>query len=156
MSHHVNPGPNATILDTTTQTIADATQAQVITLNTTVVGKGISVVGGTKITFRQKGDYYLTYSAIGHAATGSNKDLSIFLKYNGNPVSNSTTTIACASGNPQVNAASFVLPVAADGDYYELWMAGETNQVQILATAAGGTPSIPACPSVVISIFQCA
>lgn len=156
MSHHVNPGPNATFLSTQTQQIADVGQAQAITLNTTVVAKGISVVDNTKITFRQKGDYYVAYSAIGHATSGSNKDLSIFLKYNGNPVTASTTTISCTSGNPQVNAASFVLPVAADGDYYEFWMAGETANIEILATAAGGTPSIPACPSIIVSVFQCA
>ena len=121
-----------------------------------MAAKGISVVDNTKITFRQRGDYYVYYSAIGDAASGSNKDLSIFLKYNGNPVANSTTTSACTSGNPQLNTAAFVLPVTADGDYYEFWMAGETDQVRILAVAAGGTPSIPACPSIIVSIFQCA
>ena len=156
MSYHVNPGPNATFADSTTQTVANASLAQVITLDTTIVAKGISLVGGTKITFRQVGDYYLSYSAIGHAATGSNKDISIFLKYNGNPVANSTTITSCTSGNPQINAAYFILPVAADGDYYELWMAGETTSCQILATPAGGTPSIPACPSIIVSLFQCA
>jgi len=156
MSHHVNPGPNGTFLSTQTQTIADAAQAQAITFNTTVVGNGISVVDNTKITFRQRGDYYVYYSAIGHAVSGSNKDINIFLKYNGSPVANSTTISSCTSGNPQLNTAAFVLPVAADGDYYEFWMSGETTQVEILAVAAGGTPSIPACPSIIVSAFQCA
>lgn len=162
MSFHVNPGPNATYSSSTTQSIADISLGQVITFNTIDTEKGIYLETsggvGSKMHLPQVGDYMFTISAICNASTGSNKNMAIWFRKNGNDVVRSNTTLRISSGNPQILAVSFVLPCTTPGDYYELVMSGETTNCQILAVpaiVAPSTPVSPATPSIVCAIFQC-
>ena len=81
----------------------------------------------------------------------------IWFKYNGNDVPRSNTLVNIASGNEQVLSVAFVLPCNTVGDYYELWMAGDTTNCQIEAlpaVVAPNTPVMPATPSVVVTVNQ--
>lgn len=157
MSYHVNPGPNATFSSTQTQRITDVTLGQAITLNTTEVASGITLVNSTRMVLPQAGDYLFSFSAICEVSTGSNKDISIWFRYNGVDVPRSNTNLKITSGNPQIMALSFIFPCATPGDYYEMYMAGDTTNCGILATpavVAPSTPVQPAVPSMVIAIVQ--
>lgn len=160
MSHHVNPGPNATYASTSTQTIASITVGQVVTFNTIEVERGIQLETsggvGSKIYVRQPGDYMVTFSAICSTTTGSNKNISMWFRKNGNDIDRSNTALRITSNNPQVMAVTFIYTLALN-DYIELVMAGETTNCEILATpavVAPSTPVQPAVPSIVLSMVQ--
>lgn len=161
MSYHVAPTPYAVFSSSQTQNISNAANAQAVTLNTTGTAKGISVVSNSRITLPQVGNYALAFSAIGHnAASSSAKSMNVFLRKNGTTaVANSSTIVAVAKDNPTTIAATFDVECTTSGDYYELMLVGENTDCQILATAAqaavpGVSPAQPACPSIVVAVWQ--
>lgn len=160
MSYHVTPIPRGTFSSSQTQSVSNAANAQAITYNTTLESKGISYASGSHIVLPQVGNYCLTFSAIGHnSGSSSAKWLNIFLKKNGNVVDDSSTIVGTAKDVPTTIVATFNLPCTTPGDYYELFMAGEDTGAQILATASqaaspGVSPAMPACPSIIVAIWQ--
>ena len=149
------PSNNAQLYSLATQTIANAAQAQVITMTAPVLTGTITLVGGTKITLADVGKYLLTFSAIAHCSSGSNKALNIWLQKNGSDYDSSNTNVITSAGIPVVMAASFVVSCVTPGDYYEFWMAGDTTNMQILFTpATAGPPAVPAAPSIIVTINQ--
>lgn len=160
MSHHTPPGPHATFSSTQTQTVLNAANSQAITYDTTLNAAGITLNSNTQIVLPQIGNYCFTFSVIGHnSGSASAKWLNIFFKKNGNLVANSSTIVATVKDEPVTVVATFDLDCTTIGDYYELFMAGQDNSTQILATGAqaavpGVSPAMPACPSVVIAVWQ--
>lgn len=160
MSYHVSPAPYAVFSSTLTQTVANAAAAQAISYNTTDVAKGISLSLTSRFVLPQVGNYALTFSAIGHnAAASSAKWMNIFLRKNGTNVDNSSTIVAVSKDLPTAVVATFDIACTTVGDYYELVLAGENTDCQILATAAqaavpGVSPAMPACPSIVVALWQ--
>lgn len=160
MSYHVPPSPYATFSSSSTQSIADATAAQAITYNTTGVAKGITLVSNSRITLPQVGNYALSFSAIGnHGGSSSPKWFNIWLRKNGSDVANTSSIVSLVKQQPLTIVATFDLTCTTAGDYYELYMAGEQTDCQILATAAQAavpatSPAMPACPSIVVAVWQ--
>lgn len=160
MSYHVPPGPFATFYSSQTQNVLNAANAQAITYNITGTVKGITVVSNSRITFSQPGNYALTFSAIGHNSGSSNtRWINIFLKKNNLTVDNSSTIVTLSKQIPSTIVATFDLPVTTIGDYYELFLAGQATDCEILATPAqaavpGVSPAMPACPSIVVAVWQ--
>jgi hypothetical protein len=160
MSYHTAPGPHATFSSSQTQSIANAANAQAITFNTTLDAVGISLISGTRITLPQVGNYCFTFSAIGHNSGSANaKWFNIWFRKNGVDVANSSTRVGTIKDDPVTIVVTLDLECTTVGDYYELWMAGEDTGSQILATAAqaavpGVSPAQPACPSIIIAVWQ--
>ena len=160
MSYHVAPAPFATFYSLQTQTIANKGNAQAITYNITGAQKGITLVDSTKITLPQVGNYCLTFSAIGlDSASNSGNNLSIWLRKNGSDVDNSNTIVLVKKSSPTTVVATVDITCTAVGQYYELYMAGQDTTVQLAATPAqvavpGVSPAQPACPSVIVAIWQ--
>lgn len=160
MSYHTTPGPHATFSSSQTQTISNAADAQAVTYNTTLDAKGITLVNNTKIVLPQVGNYCFTFSAIGHNSGSANaKWLNIWFRKNGNDVLNSSTIVGTSKDSPTTIVVTFDLACTTVGDYYELWMAGQDTGSQILATAAQAavpnvSPAMPACPSIVVAVWQ--
>lgn len=160
MSYHTSPGPHATFSSSQTQSIANAANAQAITYNTTLDASGITLVSNSRITLPQVGNYCFTFSAIGHNSGSSNaKWLNIWFRKNGNDVENSSTIVGTSKDAPTTIVVTFDLECTTVGDYFELWMAGQDTTAGILATAAqtavpGVSPAQPACPSIVIAVWQ--
>lgn len=160
MSFHVPPSPFATFYSSQTQVVADPTAAQAITYNVTGLAKGISLVANTKITLPQVGNYALSFSAIGENTGASNSTvMNIFLKKNGSAVANSSSIVSLSKQIPVTVVATFDLECSTAGDYYELFLAGETTDTKILTTAANAAswtncPNMPACPSIVVAVWQ--
>ena len=160
MSFHVAPAPFATFLSSATQKIANAANSQAVTYNLTGIAKGISLVSGSRIVLPQVGNYALSFSAIGHhAQSNSSKWLNIFLKKNNNIVDNSSTIVGVAKGSPTTVVATFDVACTTAGDYYEICMAGQDTDCEILATAAqdavpGVSPAMPTCPSIIVAAWQ--
>lgn len=160
MSYHTPPAPHATLISTQTQSIASAASAQVVTFNSVLDSAGITLGSSTRVVLPQVGNYCFTFSAIGHNSGSSNaKWLNIYFKKNGSDVENSSTIVGTAKDAPTTIVATFDLPCTTVGDYYEVWMAGQDTGSQILATPAqaavpGVSPAMPACPSIVLAVWQ--
>lgn len=160
MAYHTSPGPHATFSSSATQSIANAANAQAITYNTTLDAQGITLAESTKIVLPQVGTYCFTFSAIGHnSGSASAKWLNIWLRKNGADVANTSTIVATSKDAPSTVVATFDITCTNVGDYYELWMAGQDTGSQILATAAQAavpltSPAMPACPSIVVAVWQ--
>lgn len=160
MSHHVPPSPFATFASTQTQKVANAANAQALTYNITGTVKGISLTDNAKIVLPQVGNYALSFSAIGHHAQSSSpKWLNLFLKKNNSLVDDSSTIVSVVKGSPTTVVATFDIACTTVGDYYEVMMAGENTDCEVLATAAQAavpatSPAMPACPSIIVAIWQ--
>lgn len=160
MSFHVSPAPFSVFYSSQTQKISNAANSQSITYNLTGVDKGITLAAGSRITLPQVGNYALSFSAIGHHAQSSSlKWLNIFLKKNNNIVSNSSSIVSVVKGGPATVVATFDIACTTVGDYYELCMAGQDTDCEILATPAQAavpsvSPEMPACPSIIVTAWQ--
>lgn len=160
MSFHVSPAPFSTFYSSQTQAVANPTAAQAITYNITGANKGIALIDGSKIALTQRGNYALSFSAVAiNDGSSSQRVVNIFLKKNGNTVDNSSTIVVLAKQISNTIVATFDLPCTTPGDYYELFLAGENTDVKILATAANAAswtncPNMPACPSIVVAVWQ--
>ena len=128
MSYHVPPAPYAVFSSSQTQSVANIANAQAITMNTTSLAKGISLVSTTQITLPQVGNYALSFSAIGHNSGSANaKWMNIWLRKNGSDVANSSTIVATAKDNPTTVVATFDMVCTTPGDYYELMKIGRAH-----------------------------
>lgn len=160
MSYHVAPAPYASFSSSQTQAVANVANAQSITYNTTGVSKGITLVSGSRITLPQPGNYALSFSAVGHnPGASSSKWMNIFLSKNGSDVANSSTIVAVVKDQPATVVATLDISCSNPGDYYELKLAGESTDCEILATPAQAavpltSPAMPACPSIIVVVWQ--
>jgi hypothetical protein len=152
--------PHGTFARTTTQNLANPANAEAIACNLSMDNVAITVVDNSKITVQNTGTFVVSFSAIGHNAGSSNaKWLNIFLKKNGVTVDDSSTIVAVAKDAPTTVVATFVVEATADDDYWELFLAGEDTNCEILATPAqaavpGVSPAMPACPSIIVAVWQ--
>lgn len=149
-----------TFASTQTQSITNAANALAISYNTQIDVNGLTVTDGTKIGFTDTGFYAFTFSAIGHhSGSSSAKWLNVFIKKNNALVDDSSTIIAVSKDEPTLIAATFTFEVASLSDYFEFWLAGEETGCEILATPAQAavpnvSPAMPACPSIIVAVWQ--
>ena len=161
MSYHVPPIPFATFASSSTQSVSNAENSQALTYNLNLGSKGITNTSNSRIVLPQPGNYCLSFSAIGHnSGSSSGKWLNIFLRKNGTgSVDNSSTIVTTVKDQPATVVATFNVECTTSGDYYEVMMAGQDTGAQILATAAqaavpGVSPAMPACPSIIVAVWQ--
>jgi hypothetical protein len=160
MSYHTPPSPHATFSSSATQTIANAANAQAVTYNTTLDASGIFLADNTKITLPQVGNYCFTFSAIGHnSGSASAKWLNLWIRKNNIDEANTSTRVGTSKDAPTTVVATFIVSCTTVGDYFEMWMAGQDNTAEILATPAQAavpsvSPAQPACPSIVVAVWQ--
>jgi len=138
--------------DTTDQTNAGATAANIITYNTTDFSSGISIVSNSQITISNTGKYNIQFSAQFQKSSGGDNTVDIWLKKNGSNVANSNTRLTLAGNPGYVVAAWNLLVDATGGDYYELaWSSADTT-MELHADSAGVDPTRPAIPSIILSV----
>ena len=147
--------PFATILDTTTQSIAVANTPQVVTFNTTSISDGISVVisGGnaSRITVSQAGKYLIIFSAVANNSAGTAGGVNFWLKKNGTNIDNSNTYVTTVVASLYICAScSFIAEATSSTDYFELWTQGAYTTQSVAALAASG--GVPLSPSVILTI----
>lgn len=162
MSYIISPIEHATFLDTTTQSISSSTTAQIITYNTTLDAVGITLVTGTgsvansRITLPTIGDYMVTFSAECNSTSG-NHNLNVWMRQaaaGGTPadVANSNSIVYLTGSVSAVMTVNFIVECTAKGDILELWMSGDSTNSQLLAVAAGSSPTRPAIPSIIVTV----
>lgn len=135
--------------DSTDQAIANITLAQVITFDTDVYHSGITRTSASRFTITQAGAYLICFSGIASGATG--KVIEMWIRVSGNdiPASNTIYTFK-GVGLTTIISVSFIQTFTA-GQYLEFWTWGDAVTSKWDATAAGTTPTRPACPSIIMT-----
>jgi hypothetical protein len=135
--------------DTTDQAIANVSNAQVLTFDTSDHIDGITKTSSSRFTIQKAGSYLISFSGIAVGAT--NKDIEVWLRVGGNDVANSNTKYTFKStGGTAVIAVTFIYHFHVN-DYFELWTWGNDTGNRWDATAAGTNPTRPATPSLIIT-----
>jgi hypothetical protein len=144
--------------DYTTQTIASTTTAYAMTLNTTDISNGVSVVSGSRVTFAVAGTYNFQWSGQFECSSNQDQDVTVWLRKNGTDVTGSTGLISVPSKHGSVNghtvaAWNYVMEMSA-GDYLQLYWAASSTAVTLPTYAAGTTPTTPTTASLIVTAQQ--
>jgi hypothetical protein len=143
--------------DTTTQNNGGATSANLVTLNTTDIASGTSLVSGSRVTIQSPGVYNMQFSAQFARPGGTGfSTVEVWLRKNGTDV-DATNGIfnVPQSGGKVVASWDYMFNVSA-GDYYEFYWCSSDTSVQILYNAAGTGPTRPTTPSFAVTVIQVA
>ena len=143
--------------DMTTQS-GSSGSIQSMKLNTTDLSEGVSIVSGSQIKVENSGVYNLQFSVQLENTVNTNIVFNIWFAKNGNSIPNSNTHIDVARAQSaqlgKVPAAWNFLSHLDDNDYLEIkWTCNDTGGI---LHYDAGTPSIPATPSVIVTITQIA
>lgn len=139
--------------DTTTQGNGSTTAVQTVSLNTTEVSVGVSVVSSTKITFKYAGVYNVSFSAQFNKASGSAADADIWMAVNGTDVPWSNTRITLQGSSAKL-VASWDWTVRVDaGDYAEIKWFSNNADVRIATFTGLTSPTRPSVPSVIVNVL---
>jgi len=140
--------------DSTNQPVSGANIATVWKYNTTEISNGISVVDNTKITVQNTGVYEIGYSAQIEKTQGTEADVTIWAKINGQDVERSSSTLGLVANSVyQLPFVSYILELNA-GDYVEFYFSSDSQYVQLTALSGLTTPTRPDSPSVIIVAKQ--
>ena len=143
--------------DTTNQT-ASANTATAMTVNTTDIAKGVSVVDSDKFTVTRKAIYNLQFSAQLINANTADFEVSVWIRKNGTDIANTCTDITVPSKHGSDNGAAvaawnFFLELNAN-DYVQLMWSTPSTDVSVKYTAARTSPVRPAVPSVIVTLNE--
>lgn len=137
---------------TVDQTNADATSANIVTCNTTDLSHGVSIVSNSQITIANAGVYSIVAFLQFDKTDGGDDAVQVWLKKNGNNVTNSCIEMTLHSQDGKSHACVEWMTNAAAGDYYQIaWHSADTAMF-INYVAAASNPSRPAIPSVMILV----
>jgi hypothetical protein len=104
-----------------TQTNADTTNGNAVTLNTTASANGFSIVSGSQITATTAGVYNIQISLQVEKSGGGTSSAEVWFKKNGADIANSNTNIELqGNGAKQLFALNLVEPLTAV-QYLEVW-----------------------------------
>jgi len=145
--------PYAMASDSTTQSIANIANAQVITFNTSELLSGITRTSSSRYTIITAGTYLIALSAIYNLAqTPGDKHIELWMRVDGVDVPRSNTRVHIVDVNVAATLAVTLLYTFTAGQYFEIWTWGDDTDCQWLATAAGALPTRPAVPSVIMTV----
>lgn len=153
---YTDPRWYGSFYSTQDQTNAGATSVNKMTLNTTDLSNGVSIVSNSRITIANAGVYNIQFSAQLDKTDSGDDKVEIWLCKNGNPIANTNTETTLVGNNGKHVAAWNWFVQAAAGDYYEIcWNAADTT-VFLNAVVAASNPTRPAIPSVILTVNQVA
>jgi hypothetical protein len=140
------------------QVAANTTTAYAITLNNTDPdSNGVSIVSNSRITFGYSGVYNVQFSAQADRVSGSGTDtIDIWFRKNGVDVTDSNTIVTVSGGAAAaktVAAWNYMLDLTAN-DYVELMWRTSDTRLELIADAAGTSPTRPAIPSAIVTAQQ--
>jgi hypothetical protein len=141
--------------DTTTQTNASGTSANLVSIGNTTVSKNVSVVSGSKVTFATSGDYLINF--LGQFVTtgaGSNYAITLWAAKNGSNIADSSFTYTTSGVNGQVLGNLEMVLNVNSGDYVQFYWSSQNTYAELVSTAAGTSPTRPVSPSVNVTIFN--
>lgn len=145
------PRPYGSFYSNVDQTNPVADAVNLMTLNQTVDFFNVSIGAvNSRVYVAEEAIYNIQFSAQLDKSGGSASAVYIWLRVNGQNVSNSATKVTIDGPNSEIVAAwNFVLPLA-ENDYFELaWQSSDTNVFLAEEPASGNVPEIP---SVILTV----
>jgi len=135
--------PYGSFYDTTTS-VSSMTTEKVIALGTTAESSGISIVDGTKMTFKYAGVYNIQFSAQVYQSANGTPEINFWIKKNGTSVEATTGQVDLSNQNHYALPAwNYVIKLNA-GDYIQFWW-NSSSPASLVTTAAGTyAPAAPA------------
>lgn len=151
-----NTGFYGAFSDYTDQTAAAANTAYAITLDTTDLSNGVSVVSGSRITVAHTGVYNFQWSGQFINTDSQDQDIDVWIRVNGTDVTGSNGRVTVPSKHGSIDGSvlpawNYVLSLNA-GDYVQLVWA-TTNTTVSLQTAPSSSPH-PSTASVIVTVTQ--
>ena len=143
--------------DTTDQTGPTGASGAAITINSTSGSNGVSIQGGSQITFANPATYSLTFSIQFANADSSEQYADVWLVYNGSAYPNSNTRFLIPKqqgGVPgyNVGTVNFVETALNANDKVQIYWKTTSNQVRIDQINASG--SVPETPGIIVTATQ--
>jgi len=143
--------------DTTDQTGPTGAAGAAISINSTVSANGVSIVGGSQVTFANPGVYSLTFSIQFVNTDNAEHYADVWLVLNGTayPDSNTRFHIPKQTGGIPgytVGTVNFVDTAPNSGDKVQLYWKTDSTLVTIDTRAASG--SVPETPGVILTTTQ--
>lgn len=145
------------------QTAASVADANALRLEVTDFQDTISITGvnNTRITFSERGIYFITYSLQFKNTTNDGQSVDIWIRYNGTDYPNSNTRFYIparkSTGDPSYLVAVTTIAGDAinDNDYVEImWRVSDVNVIlehlPAVTAVPTVTPDIPATPSAIV------
>ena len=119
-------------------------------------GVGITIQDGSKIKFTKAGAYNIAFSFQLYDKGTRSLNIDIWLRDKNGDVPLSNTTVYLDKQNARYVAAwnFFVNVTDPATDYYQIMWFSESSDAQILYVPAQTNPSIPAIPSVIMTVNQ--
>jgi hypothetical protein len=134
--------------DTTTQTVIGANIDTILTINTTSLSLGISIVSNSRITFQNAGIYEISYSIQLDKPSSSASVVDIWALKNGTAIPQSASQVVLSGADAeQFPFCAYLLNLNA-GDYIQFAFRSADAGVQALAVPAFST--VPAVPSIIV------
>lgn len=119
-----------------------------VTYNNTVVANGISL-SGSEITITVAGTYYFGFSA--QLQGQANERVTLWLKINGNTITNSSSYEELKNGEVRIMAVNFIETLAA-GDKIQIFGQSPSGLSRLHTLPASG--NAPVSPSIIFTINQ--
>ena len=118
-------------------------------------GQVVKWDGGNKVTVQNAGVYQIDFIAQFQNSSGSNVQVSFWIRKNGADVPNSAQEVQFTGGSGGISDASwlYLLNLAA-GDYIQFYWYTTVSTVSLAYQAAGTTPVHPASPSIMVNFTQ--
>jgi hypothetical protein len=152
VSNAVNaPRPYGSFYSDVDQTNPVTNAVNLMTVNQTVDFFNVSIGAiNSRIYVAEEAIYNIQFSAQLDKSGGSASAVYIWLRINGQNVSNSATKIVIDGPNSEIVAAwNFVTPLA-ENDYFEIaWQSSDTN---VFLAEEPATGNIPEIPSVILTV----
>jgi hypothetical protein len=140
--------------DTTDQTSAGLTSANVISFNNIGEVKGISIFDGSKIKVSENGVYNIQFAARIKGAAASNNVINIWIAKNGTNQSYTNSQMTIMSGTNDVASWNFVVNASAN-DYFQIyWSCATSTDITLEAYPISSNPDKPQGPSASLTIQQ--
>jgi hypothetical protein len=152
------PAPSwyGSFYDTTTQS-APANAATAMRLNQTALSNGVSIAGGTSISFANAGVYDIQFSAQMRKDSASSAQLDVWLRRvrGGSAVDlpDSNTSVLLGATRKFVAAWDFMVAAEAGDQYQLMWSTDDPTMVVLYQPPQTG-PVRPATPSLIVTVVQ--
>ena len=140
--------------DTTDQPAAAANTAQLVTLNTSGVLRGVTRVSGSQLKVTYAGDYNAQFSAQVVNTDSSEHDVWVWFAKNGTAIADSARRVTIQKKHGSVDGHLIAiwninLTLAAN-DYVQLYWEATSTTVSLETIPAAG--SVPRSPSVILTL----
>ena len=140
--------------DTTDQTASAINTQQLITLNTSAITNGVTLVSGSQVTVANAGTYNAQFSIQLANADSQDQDVWVWFKKNGTTIADSGGRVTVVSKHGSIDghliAIWNIFVTLAANDYLQLYWETTSTSCRIEQIPAAGDH--PAAPSVIFTI----